>query len=60
MDYKKAGASLLWRLLIIVVLVLFVLFFPKTCGKTDFVSTVTEYSCQGISAPFIPVLGNTP
>lgn len=53
MKYKKAEVWL-W-ILLVTILILFVLLFPKTCGKTDFVSKITDYQCKGISAPFINI-----
>lgn len=45
-------------ILYLILFILFVVFFPKTCGQTDYISTITEYSCQGISAPFINIRTN--
>ncbi|MEK6859215.1 MAG: hypothetical protein AABX54_00220 [Nanoarchaeota archaeon] len=47
MELKKT-----WWLWLILILLLIAIF-PKTCGKTDFISTAIEYECLGINAPFI-------
>jgi len=58
MKSKKAEISGSWWIFLIIILILFVVFFPKTCGKIDFISEVTEFSCQGIDAPFINIKNN--
>lgn len=40
-----------WWIWILVILLL-VLVFPKTCGRTNYVSSVIDYNCKGIQAPF--------
>ena len=46
MQFKKS--LVLWALIII----LLILVFPKTCGRTDYISKVIYYGCMGIEAPF--------
>jgi len=46
MELKKS-----WWIWILVILLL-VIIFPKTCGRTDYVSSVIKYSCTGLQAPF--------
>jgi hypothetical protein len=55
MKYKKAGVMLI---IYLILFILFVVFFPKTCGQTDYISKTTKFNCQGIEAPFINVKTN--
>ncbi len=48
MEYKKK--SVIWFIFWMTLILALVMFFPKSCGKTNYVSTVFEYNCQGIKA----------
>lgn len=52
MEFKK-----IWWLWLILIILLIIIF-PKTCGKTDFISNTIKYKCGGIKAPFINIHTN--
>ncbi|VVB78599.1 Uncharacterised protein [uncultured archaeon] len=47
-----------WLIVWILLIVLLVLVFPKSCGRTDQLSKAIEYSCMGLNAPFFSNLNS--